>query len=69
MTKQRCADVFKKQQEKEKAKFKLKHIMIRLTMQIDPNHTSQKVKHTTLTKLRDHQKVEGWLEQTLIIVH
>ena len=67
MTKQRWADVLKKQQEKKK--LKPKHIRIRLIMQIDLNHTSQKVKHPTLIKLRDLKRLEGWLEHMIIIEH
>ena len=69
MTKQRHADVLKKQQEKEKANIKLKNIRIRLIMHIDLSHTSQKVKHPIMIKLRDHKKAEGWLEHMMIIVH
>ena len=67
MTKQRQAKVFKKQQEKREQKFKPKQTEIKLTMLINLDHISLKVKHPTLIKLKALKRVEEPLEHMMII--
>ena len=67
MTKQRQADVLKKQQEKERAKAQAEARKINLIMQIGLDHINLKVKHPTLIKLKVLKRVEEWLEHIMII--
>ena len=61
ITKQRCADVLKKQQEKEKVKIQAERHKDKTDNTNRPKPQDQKVKHPTLIKLRDHKRAEGWL--------
>ena len=58
MTKQRQAEVVKKQQEKERAKAQAEG-KISITVLIDLDYINLKVNHPTLTKLKDLKRVEG----------
>ena len=69
MTKQRQAEVLKKNKKKSKQNLRKKQAKTNLTRLIDLNYTNLKVKHPTLIKLKDLKRVEGWLEHMIIIGH
>ena len=66
MTKQRQAEVLKKQQERKRAKAQAKQTKIKLIILIDLDHINLKVKHPTLIKLKALKRVEGQLEHIVI---
>ena len=70
MAKQRQAEVLKKSNKKKREqKLKPKQIKINLTMPIDLDYTSLRVKHPTLIKLKDLKRAAGWLEHMMTIGH